>query len=122
MYDYLSGKLAYKSEAQEISVTIDINGIGYLVLLNKHNYDMLPDLSRSVKIYTVLNHREDSMTLYGFLKKEDRDIFKILTSVSGVGPKMGMLLLDEFDAFELACSSDVAQNFVFCHFVLSCGL
>jgi len=49
----------------------------------------------------VLLHREDSMSLCGFLQKEDRDIFRILTSVSGVGTKMALMLLDEFESFEL---------------------
>ncbi len=101
MYDYLNGYLACKSETPEMSVTVDVNGVGYLVIINGRNYKELPDLNDKIKIYTVLNHREDSMSLYGFLKKEDRDIFKIVTSVSGVGPKMGMMLLDEFGAYEL---------------------
>ena len=54
-----------------------------------------------VKVYTVLIHREDKMSLCGFLHKEDRDIFNILTSVSGVGSKMALTLLDEFEASEL---------------------
>ena len=54
-----------------------------------------------IKIYTVLIHREDKMSLCGFLKREDRDIFSILTSVSGVGSKMALTLLDEFSCSEL---------------------
>ena len=54
-----------------------------------------------VKIYTVLIHREDKMSLCGFLHREDRDIFNILTSVSGVGSKMALTLLDEFESSEL---------------------
>ena len=101
MYDYLNGKLAYKSEAQEQVVTVDVNGVGYSILINGRNYQNLPNIDDNLKIYTILIHREDSMALYGFLQKEDRDIFKIITSVSGVGPKMGMMLLDEFEACEL---------------------
>jgi Holliday junction DNA helicase RuvA len=54
-----------------------------------------------VKIYTVLLHREDKMSLCGFLHREERDIFNILTSVSGVGSKMALTLLDEFETSEL---------------------
>lgn len=54
-----------------------------------------------MKIYTVLNHKEDKMSLCGFVRKEDRDIFNVLTSVSGVGVKMALTLLDRFSASEL---------------------
>ena len=53
------------------------------------------------KYYTALIHREDNMSLYGFLNKETRDIFQILISVSGVGAKMALALLNEFDTCDL---------------------
>lgn len=101
MYDYLKGKLAYKTDNSDLSVTIEVNGVGYLVIVNSRDFIQLPAINFEIKIFTILIHREDSMTLFGFLQREDRDIFKILTSVSGVGPKMAMMLLDEFEASEL---------------------
>ena len=53
------------------------------------------------KLYVLLTHREDAMSLYGFSNKETRDIFQILLSVSGVGAKMAIALLNEFDACDL---------------------
>ena len=53
------------------------------------------------KIFSYLTHREDAMSLYGFLNKETRDIFQILLSVSGVGAKMAIALLNEFDACDV---------------------
>jgi holliday junction DNA helicase RuvA len=101
VFDYLKGILAYKNGAASPSVTVEVNGIGYLILINSRNFSLLGQIGSEIKVYTVLLHREDSMTLCGFLQREDRDIFHILTSVSGVGPKMALLLLDEFEACEL---------------------
>lgn len=99
MFDYLKGILANKGN--DMSLTVEVNGIGYLVQITSRNFALLGQIGSEIKIYTVLIHREDSMSLCGFLQKEDRDIFKILTSVSGVGPKMALMLLDEFESCEL---------------------
>lgn len=99
MFDYIKGSLAYKSS--DLSLTIDINGIGYLIQITSRDFSKIGTIGSEIKIFTVLLHREDNMSLCGFLQKEDRDIFKILTSVSGVGPKMALMLLDEFEACEL---------------------
>lgn len=100
MFDYLKGDLAYKS-LKDLSITVDINGVGYLIQVTSRDFSKLTEISTGIKVFTVLLHREDSMSLCGFLQKEDRDIFKILTSVSGVGPKMALMLLDEFESCEL---------------------
>jgi holliday junction DNA helicase RuvA len=100
MFDYIKGILSYKS-LNDSSMTIEVNGIGYLIQISSRDLSKLVDIGSEVKVFTVLLHREDSMSLCGFLQKEDRDIFKILTSVSGVGPKMALMLLDEFESYEL---------------------
>lgn len=101
MFDYIKGNLAHKSGVNNISLTIDVNGLGYLAQITSRDFSRLGQTGSEVKVYTVLLHREDSMSLCGFLQREDRDIFQILTSVSGVGPKMALMLLDEFESFEL---------------------
>lgn len=101
MFDYIKGNLVYKSGINDISLTIDVNGIGYLIQITSRDFSKTGAIGSEIKIYTVLLHREDNMSLCGFLQKEDRDIFRILTSVSGVGPKMALMLLDEFEACEL---------------------
>lgn len=101
MFDYLKGSLAHKNGINNVSLTVEVNGIGYLVQITSRDFSRLGQIGAEIKIYTVLLHREDSMSLCGFLQKEDRDIFKILTSVSGVGPKMALMLLDEFESYEL---------------------
>jgi Holliday junction DNA helicase RuvA len=104
MFDYIKGILTFKR--QEIqnkgaNLTVDVNGIGYVVNVTSRDYFSLKELHSEIKIYVVLLHREDNMSLCGFLQREDRDIFKILTSVSGVGSKMALMLLDEFESYEL---------------------
>ncbi len=102
MYDYIKGILAHKQNtAKTPTLTVDANGIGYLAEITSRDFASLGQAGSEIKVYTVLLHREDNMALCGFLQKEDRDIFKILTSVSGVGAKMALLLLDEFESCEL---------------------
>lgn len=101
MFDFIKGAVAHKSKINNTSVTIEVQGIGYLIDLTSRDFAKITPTGTDVKIYTVLLHREDHMSLCGFLQREDRDIFKILTSVSGVGPKMALMLLDEFESYEL---------------------
>lgn len=98
MYDYIKGKLISKNFP---NIVIECNNIGYSILSNSRVIGALGDIGEDVKIYTKLLHKEDFMGLCGFLNKEDRVIFDILTTVSGVGTKVGLTLLDEFSATEL---------------------
>lgn len=100
MYDYIKGQLTNKTNSTKGTyITVEAGGIGYLLEVTTRDYSNVPD--GEIKIYTVLLHREDKMNLCGFLKREERDIFNILTSVSGVGSKMALTLLDEFESSEL---------------------
>lgn len=102
MYDYIKGIVAGKTNSSKgCFVTVEVAGVGYLAEVTPRAYAELPNLEEELKLYTVLIHREDKMSLCGFLHREDRDIFNILTSVSGVGTKMALTLLDEFDSSEL---------------------
>lgn len=103
MYDYIKGILANKtSSSKGFFATVETGGgVGYLMELTARDYSELCALEEKTKLYTVLIHREDKMSLCGFVRREDRDIFNILTSVSGVGSKMALTLLDEFPSAEL---------------------
>ena len=79
---------------------LEVNNIGYLILTGKRTLEKVIEDS-DYKIYVSLTHREDSMSLTGFLTKEERDIFNILQSVSGIGVKLALLILDEFTIAEL---------------------
>lgn len=102
MYDYIKGLPTARYNSQKTcTVTIENNGIGYLFEVTSRDFSSIAELNSEVKLYTVLLHKEDKMSLCGFLHKEDRDIFNILTSVSGVGSKMALTLLDEFSSTDL---------------------
>lgn len=102
MYDYIKGIVVqrYQNTPKGNFVTVECNNIGYLIETNYRTVSAI-NLSDEMKIYVSLTHREDFMGLCGFISKEDRDIFNILQSVSGVGVKLALLLLDEFSACEL---------------------
>ncbi len=98
MFDYLKGILADKNYPY---CTIEVNGVGYRLLTNLRTLETIGELNSEVKIYTKLIHKEDSMTLCGFKNKQDRVIFDTLTSVSGIGVKVALALLTEFETNEL---------------------
>ncbi len=102
MYDYLKGHLISKqlNSYRGSHIVIEVNGIGYFVLTGKSTVEKLQD-NGEVKIYVSLTHKEDTMSLTGFITKEERDIFNILQSVSGIGVKLALLILDEFSITEL---------------------
>src|SRR6267143_6610430 len=109
MISYLHGKLA---ESLPTLITVDVNGIGYEVLIPLSSYDKLPQPGQPIKILVQLVVREDSHTLYGFMTAEERDLFRLLVnSVSGIGPKTALNVLSGISVsnFKAAVvNSDVA--------------
>ncbi len=103
MFDYFRGLITDKKHTSKGTfITIEASGVGYLLEVTEHDFMQLSiDENNSQKVYVLLTHREDAMSLYGFSNKETRDIFQILLSVSGVGAKMAIALLNEFDACDL---------------------
>lgn len=103
MFDYFKGGISDKRKTSKGTfITIDVSGIGYLLEVTEIDFNCTKvDESEMQKVYVLLTHREDAMSLYGFSNKETRDIFQILLSVSGVGAKMAIALLNEFDACDL---------------------
>lgn len=102
MYDYIKGHLVTKqlNSYRGSHIVVDVQGIGYLILTGKSTIERLNN-DDEVKIYVSLTHKEDTMSLTGFITKEERDIFNILQSVSGIGVKLALLILDEFSISEL---------------------
>jgi Holliday junction DNA helicase RuvA len=103
MYDYFNGYLTDKRKTSRGAFfTVEVSDTGFLLEVTERDFvscDINENNKR--KFYTSLIHREDAMVLYGFLNKETRDIFQILLSVSGVGAKMALALLNEFDDCDL---------------------
>ena len=103
MFDYIKGFLSDKKKTSKGDfITLETSGVGYLLEVTERDFSAfnISDEQKS-KFYLSLIHREDVMALYGFSAKETRDIFQILLSVSGVGSKMALALLNEFDTCDL---------------------
>lgn len=95
MYAYLKGNL---EEVTEDNIVIEVGGIGYNVKVSTTTADLLPGLGSEVKIYTYTLVREDALSLYGFLTRDDLEIFKKLITVNGIGPKGGLAILSVMSA------------------------
>jgi len=90
MYEYLNGKIAEKTPT---AVILDVNGIGYEVRVSLSTFSSLLGLGQTVKLFTHFVVREDAQLLYGFATEEEREAFRLLISVSGIGPKLAITLL-----------------------------
>ena len=89
MITHIQGKLVQKNPTD---VVIDCNGIGYLLNISLHTYSQIPD-SEIIKLYTHLQVREDSHTLFGFSSLAEREVFRLLISVSGIGASTARTML-----------------------------
>lgn len=108
MYEYLSGRVDYMGEDYAV---IDISGLGYRVFTSQNTMRSLK-LGEVSKIFTHLIVKEDDLVLYGFSTRDELGMFKLLISVSGVGPKVGASLLNHYKASEIAAAiigKDIAK-------------
>ncbi len=91
MITFLQGKLI---ESLPTQVVVEVNGIGYEVLMPLSSFDKLPPIGGGVKLLTQLIVREDAHVLYGFATPAERDLFRLLINhVSGIGPKTALNIL-----------------------------
>ena len=90
MFSYLHGTLAQKNPAQ---VVIDVGGVGYEVTIPLSTYRLLSDKGSRVMLLTHVHIREDAHQIYGFSSEEERNFFRLLIGVSGIGPKMALTVL-----------------------------
>jgi Holliday junction DNA helicase RuvA len=91
MISFLHGKLV---DALPTQVTVDVNGVGYDVLIPLSSFDKLPAPGGEVKLLTHLAVREDAHVLYGFMTAPERELFRMLiNTVSGIGPKIALNVL-----------------------------
>ena len=94
----LRGKLIYTDNAVAV---VECGGVGYKCFVTKNTLYNLPQKNEEVFLHTYMVVREDAMDLYGFESVEELDAFKLITSVNGVGTKIGLALLSEFTASQL---------------------
>jgi len=97
MITYIKGKLIEKSPTNAI---IEANGIGYFLNISLNTFSKLPD-TEAVLLYTHLSIREDAHTLFGFINKLEREIFRLLISVSGVGPSIARTMLSSMTSQQI---------------------
>lgn len=97
MITHLKGKLVEKNPT---FVVLEVNGVGYLLNISLNTFSELPD-EEAVFLYTYLSVKEDSHTLFGFISKIEREIFKLLISVSGVGPSIARTMLSSMTTDEI---------------------
>ncbi len=98
MYSYIKGELA---EVNTDHIVIDVGGIGYMIYIPAQSLNYLPGIGEILKVHTYLYMREDAMILYGFLTKDDLEMFKLLITVSGIGPKGGLAVLSTLSSDDL---------------------
>jgi len=98
MYAYFKGIL---TEKYIESIVVEVENIGYNIKVSQGTVAMLPPVGEMIKVYTYTSVREDAIQLYGFLSKDDLDIFKLLINVNGIGPKGGQSILSVMSADEL---------------------
>lgn len=84
-------------EKQAPVIVLDVGGVGYKLLAPMTTFYQLPDIGKDVSLYTHLVVREDSMSLYGFMQKQELNLFQTLIKISGVGPKLALTVLSGID-------------------------
>lgn len=107
MIAHIQGRLVEKTPTD---VVIDCGGVGYHINISLHTFSLLPD-SESIKLYTYLQIKEDAHSLYGFVEKQERELFKLLLSVSGVGASTARTMLSSLapsNIIQAIASNDVA--------------
>ena len=109
MISYLRGTLAEKNED---SAVVEAHGVGYQIFVPVPVLSELPPLGESVKIYTYFSVREDGMSLFGFLSRQDLAMFKQLIGVNGIGPKSALGILSALrpDVLRMAVASGDAKT------------
>ena len=94
MIYHLKGQLIEKNPTH---VVIDCNGVGYFVHISLHTFSLLNNNSEAIHLYTHLQVKEDSHSLYGFMEKSERELFRLLISVSGVGSSTARTMLSSLE-------------------------
>lgn len=105
MITYIIGEF---TEIEDSTIIVEAYGVGYEIMVPGSVVSLLPPVGSRVKIYTYQNVKEDALDLYGFLTKDDLNIFKLLITVNGIGPKGALSILSSIspDDLRIAVVSD----------------
>ncbi|MGD8779210.1 MAG: Holliday junction branch migration protein RuvA [Ignavibacteria bacterium] len=98
MIGYLTGKLVSKKPTQLI---LDVNDVGYLVNISITTFEKIPQEKEEISLFTYLSVKEDALDLYGFFTLAEKEMFELLISVNGIGPKLAQSILSGIEIQEL---------------------
>lgn len=98
MIGHLTGKILTKKPTQ---VLLDVSGVGYVVNISINTFEKLPDEGQAASVHTYLAVREDALTLYGFSTESEKQMFELLISINGIGPKLAQGILSGIQIDEL---------------------
>ncbi len=98
MFEYIFGELTVKKIDY---VVLDINGLGYKIYISLNTFENLGEIGNDERLYIHTNVKEDDISYYGFKKENERELFKALISISGVGPKLALAILSTYDVKEI---------------------
>ena len=99
MINYIQGKVV---QIEENLLVVENNGIGYEIFVSSHTANSISFVNEEIKILTYLQVKEDGIALFGFISKEEKDMFLKLIEVSGIGPKMAIGILSGISLSELS--------------------
>lgn len=97
MLDFIRGSLV---DIHASAIILENHGLGYKIFFSKNQFSLLPEIGTDLFLYIALIIREDAHTLYGFLKLEERELFYVLSRVSGIGPKTAFTILSHTTPFD----------------------
>ena len=98
MFEYISGKLSVKKIDY---VALDINGLAYKIYISLKTFEKISNVGNTEKLYIHTNVKEVDISLYGFKTQNERELFRALISVNGVGPKLAITILSTFNTKEI---------------------
>lgn len=102
MFYSINGRLVHSEPGLAV---VDVGGVAFKCATSMNTLRVLPKAGENTMLYTHLNVREDALTLFGFATKQEMDCFKMLTAISGVGPKVGLAILSELSPENVAMSA-----------------
>ena len=110
MFEYIFGKLAIKKIDY---VAIDINGLAYKIYISLKTFEKLNEIGKDEKLYIFTNVKEDDISFYGFKTQNERELFRELITISGVGPKLAIAILSTFEVQEVIEIVSVDETKIF---------
>ncbi len=110
MFYSIKGKLIHTEPNMAV---IDVHGLGFKCFISMNTARALPKNGEEAMLFTHLNVREDALDIYGFYSQRELDFFKLLTNISGVGPKVGLAILSEMTPDDISIASAAGDSKAF---------